>query len=124
MNAQSAIIRACTHVPEGHPKLVRLDGEDVACCGECWNASVAARKAARAAQLAALPRCEVPKCARRARFRCGPDGVGLCGAHLARAKAARIDAAGPLAFVVWAAQEWVDRESLLRFAQAPKRGAR
>jgi len=118
MNAQEAIIRACTHVPEGYPKLVRMGGVDVACCTDCWNASVAARKADRAAQLAALPRCEAAGCKRRARYRCGPDAVGLCGAHLKRAKAARIEAAGPLAFVVWAQQEWVDRASLLRFADS------
>jgi hypothetical protein len=50
------------------------------------------RKARRKAELAAMPRCEVPGCRRRAAWTAGAgQSVGLCGKHLnaARGKVSR-----------------------------------
>lgn len=82
MTDQEQILRICNHVNRscavnmGH-------GETLQVCDTCWNASVQARKAARKAQLAAMPRCEVPGCTRR-----GTQVVWghtlMCGHHLRR----------------------------------------
>jgi hypothetical protein len=115
MTTQETILRACTHAPDGPPRIE--GGSWVGVCCECWNRGYYARRAARKAELAREPRCEVPACTRRGRYRCGADGVLLCGAHLKRARRARIDAAGPLAFIAWMTQSGTDRASLIAFAQ-------
>lgn len=63
-------------------------GEILWVCCACWNASVMAGRAARKAELAALPRCAC--CQRRATVTVyGSDAeVGLCGQHFSRAQAA------------------------------------
>lgn len=54
-------------------------------CMDCHNAGCARRAAERKAQLAAMPRCEVPGCKRRATWIVGPR-VELCGIHKRRAE--------------------------------------
>ena len=55
-------------------------------CHDCYNASVRARRAARKAQLAAEPRCEVPGCKARGAWIAGSERTLLCGRHLKRAR--------------------------------------
>jgi hypothetical protein len=52
MKTQKEIILACTHALETDKPNVKINGEDVRCCTECWNQSVVARKAIRKAELA------------------------------------------------------------------------
>ena len=54
-------------------------------CGECHNKGVFERRAARKAQLAAEPRCEVPGCGRRASQLVAHTTL-MCQAHYERAK--------------------------------------
>ena len=54
-------------------------------CMPCHNLGVIERRAARKAQIAAMPRCEVDGCNRRGAWRT-VGGLLLCGPHLERAK--------------------------------------
>lgn len=59
---------------------------DYWCC-TCWNQSVADRRAARKAELAAMPRCEVSRCSRRGTWDVGhAPTVKLCGQHKNKAR--------------------------------------
>ena len=61
--------------------------EELKAEADTHNAAVAEYRAARAAQLAAMPRCEVTGCKSRATYRAGSEGTGICGRHLNRAQA-------------------------------------
>lgn len=75
---QNEIIDACTHPTTDADRLA--DGRR--CCVACWNAGVAAARAARKAQLDAMPRCAVPGCKARGTWQCGHgEPVLLCGRH-------------------------------------------
>ena len=86
-------------------------------CFACAKAADDARRAARRAELAALPRCEVPGCKARGTWRVGGNLL-LCKRHLTRAQGARARTlAGPCAILGCLTQAGTDRESLLKFAQ-------
>ena len=69
--------------------------QEMWCCA-CWSADVHRRRAARKAELASMPRCEVPGCRRRANWQVGGrERLGMCGHHKGRAqRAAQGSAAG------------------------------
>jgi len=79
--AASAILDRCQH--PGQSAL----SDGTMTCIDCWNAHVAARRAARRLELAAAPRCEVPSCSKRGVYKVGwdPEKVLLCGRHKAQA---------------------------------------
>ena len=52
VNAQDSILRACQHSDRQHDEVQMEHGETLQVCCDCWNASVAARRAERKAQLA------------------------------------------------------------------------
>jgi hypothetical protein len=56
------------------------DGRTQDWCCDCYNQSVYEYRAKRKAELAAMPRCEVPDCRRRKTWTVA-GGVGLCGQH-------------------------------------------
>ena len=65
--------------PSGAAKSSEVaDGRRVCC--PCWNEHVTAWRAARKAELATLPRCEVPGCEHRGTWQF-TGGVLLCGWH-------------------------------------------
>lgn len=82
-------------------------------CTDCLNRAIYAARAARRAQLAAEPRCQVPGCRRRGSYKVGGGGLLMCGAHLKRAQAGAARAAGGLFWVAWDA----DNAALLAWAQ-------
>ena len=63
-------------------------------CTDCVAKANVEARAARKAQLAAEPRCEVAGCSRRGSWRA--MGVLLCGAHLKAAKREQARVAAPL----------------------------
>jgi hypothetical protein len=84
-------------------------------CWACQAKVRAAAKAARKAELAAMPRCDVPACKARGRYTVA-GRTRLCGKHLKIAKANRMKAAGENAFLVFLNQGMLDHESLIKFA--------
>lgn len=65
--------------PSGAAKNSELsDGRHVCC--PCWNQHVDAWRAARKAELATLPRCDVPRCRHRGTLQFAADSL-LCGWH-------------------------------------------
>jgi hypothetical protein len=60
------------------------DGTPRARCCDCTNARNRAADARRKAELAALPRCEIPGCRARGNWTTG--GALICGRHLAKVK--------------------------------------
>lgn len=61
-----------------------VDGKAPGRCTDCITAAHREHRAARKAQLAAAPRCEVPGCNRRGAWTCA--GALLCGGHLKKAR--------------------------------------
>jgi len=88
--------------------------EGVYRCTDCLNAANALRQAARRAQLAAAPRCEVPGCRRRGNWRAA--GVLLCGRHLKTAQREHTRVAG--GFGILGGLMDYDRIDVLRWANA------
>lgn len=85
--------------------------EDTAQCWKCRNSSILEQRAARKAQLAAMPRCEVPNCNARGAWR--SLGVLLCTKHLRRAQNAHQRLAGTMP---WLPPDY-SREQLLEIAR-------
>jgi hypothetical protein len=77
---QEQVLRACNHAEKTCEVSFRR-GETFHVCGDCWNASVKARREDRKAELAQEPRCEVPGCKHRATYTVYYT-VGMCGYHL------------------------------------------
>ena len=57
-------------------------------CVQCISKHNRERRENRKAEMAALPRCEVPGCKRRGNWKAGQEKVLLCGHHLKAAKIA------------------------------------
>lgn len=71
--------------------------EGEARCPDCLNAINRRMREARKAQLAGMPRCEVPGCRRRANWQVGSlEPLGMCGHHKRKAQTAHQRAAGSL----------------------------
>jgi len=83
--AAFAILDHCDHSRKTH-EFSNPDGSSLWTCQECSNAYHQAWKAARKAQLDAMPRCEIPGCSRRATY--SAFSVGMCGFHLNKAQRA------------------------------------
>lgn len=92
---------------------VQPQPDGYALCCECINARNARLRAERKKQLAAMPRCEVPTCSRRATVY--HNGTGLCGHHWKRAESRilRRLAASPHG---WYGPIEVSRETLIKAA--------
>ena len=95
MDVQETILRACSHEGERRSEVKMPGGEIIWVCCDCWNASVYARRAERKAALAALPRCEINGCRRRATGTIGYRGAcaSVCGRHAKKVERA-FDAMG------------------------------
>ena len=90
-------------------------GKVIAYCTDCIAALNKEHDIQRKAELAAMPRCEVPGCKRRGSWKAA--GVLLCGAHLKKAKhghARAASAGGGLALFL--PMEF-DRLDVLQWAQ-------
>ena len=115
MDAQETILRNCQH-EERYRSLVDMGhGERLLVCCECWNAGVAARRAVRKAQLAAMPRCEAQPCKLRQTVTLAGT-AHLCGRHASKAQAEflrQFSAYGILAMAVLATMR---KEDILRLA--------
>ena len=94
MTTQERIISECTHNRKS------CETSAGACCTDCWNASVAARRAERKAQLDTEPRCAC--CKRRGAYSCGgTDPVLLCGRHYNQALREARRACGNIFWASW-----------------------
>ena len=86
-------------------------------CQACSHAEYDARKAARKAELAAMPRCEVPGCRARGKWTVGAiEQVRLCGRHLTAARAAhyrRLEPVGGLALFLGGSRGGTSGKALL-----------
>src|SRR5438034_683047 len=69
LRSPRSILSACTH-PHSPCEPA---------CVDCWNAGVAARRAARKAQLDTMLRCEATDCTKSATW--NVQGIGMCGWH-------------------------------------------
>jgi hypothetical protein len=90
-----------------------------ALCADCIAQRNEDSRAKRKTELAAMPRCEVPACNRRATYRVGAVKLGLCGAHLKRTRTAHnriMEGGGGMALFMPAPA--YSREDLLRMAKA------
>ena len=108
--------RQCGVHGKGHWVQPQPDGHG-ALCTDCYNRAVREWREERRRQLAAMPRCEVPGCHRRATY-WHPDrsGVGLCGPHWRRAEAAILRQALSHGFLLPGVIT-VSRERLIQAAQ-------
>ena len=93
-----------------------LDGKAPARCTDCFNEAHRQARTDRKAELAALPRCEVPGCSRRGAWR--SRGVLPCGTHLKNAKNGHARAAMN-GGILGALTLDFDRTDILRWAQIP-----
>ena len=84
-------------------------------CDACIRALHAEAKAQRKAQLASMPRCEVPNCTRRATYEVGWDRVGMCGYHLRMAEN-KLYAEAAASGMPWLPHDY-GRAEVLRLAQ-------
>lgn len=87
-------------------------------CSDCHNLGYRERQAARKAQLAGLPRCEVDDCTRRGTWQVGHAAVRMCGRHkTAAVRSAHRQAAGLGALAFLAGSIHHDRESTIALAK-------
>ena len=83
-DAATAILRQCAHTDRQTSEVKMSKTETIFVCCDCWNAHVAARRAARKAQLAARPN-DCDRCAAKPHaYEYG--GYLLCGRCLKAAK--------------------------------------
>ena len=97
--------------------------EGTALCAECIGRRNERAHEARRAQLAAAPRCEVPRCHRRAAYT--HNGVGICGAHVTQAQAElrRRTAASGFPGAMFLPPPMLERAALVELATARRDGA-
>ena len=102
------------YVQPQHPK--HTGGpEGTACCSDCYNAAVFARRARRKAELDAMPRCEVPGCKHRGNYRSA--GTLICGRHMKRAQRAHAKNMQGAGWLALFERPQMTREALLALAQ-------
>lgn len=117
MDAQTTILRACGH-PTHPSRVCEVDmgkGERLRVCADCYNASVAARRAERKAYLATLDRCAVPGCTRRATI--AINGLDICGTHRRRVSKAHAANCARLGSICLFLPITYSRADYLRMAQ-------
>ncbi len=96
MLTQTEILDNCKH-ELNKMKVFRSNGSEQLVCCDCWNAGVDARKAARKAQLAEMPRCEVPGCKSRGTLTVARLTL-MCGRHFHKAESEMVRRSGGMFF--------------------------
>lgn len=102
-----------TYVQPQHPFYAN-GREDTALCGDCLNDANAALRAARKAELDAMPRCEIEGCQRRGAQRL--VAVLLCGRHAKRVQEAHHRNMRENPFSIFAPTPDYSRDQLVKMA--------